>query len=59
MARSTNMGAAQGMGTGTGRIRALALQARAQVTVGGTHHVGREKKGWGPGRDPRGRARAT
>ena len=58
-ARSANTGAAKGMNTGTGGIRALAVRARAQVTVGGTHGVDRETKAWGPGRDPRARARAT
>ena len=52
------MGAAKGMGTGTGRIRALAVQARAEVTVGGTHSADRVTKAWGPERDPRARARA-
>ena len=57
-ARLASVGAAKGMGRGTGRIRALAVRARAQLTVGGTHGVDRETKAWGPGRDPRARARA-
>ena len=58
-ARSANVGAAKGMDTGTGRIRVLAVQARAQVTVGRIHGVDRETKAWGPGRGPRARARGT
>ena len=36
-----SVGAAKGIDTGTGRIRATAVQARAQVTVGGTRGADR------------------
>ena len=58
-ARLASIGAAKGMGTGTGRAQALAVRARAQVTVGRTHGVDRDTLAWGPGRDPRARARAS
>ena len=43
-ARSASVGTAKGMDTGTGRVRAPAVQARAQVTEGGTHGAGRGTK---------------
>ena len=57
-ALSASVGAAKGTDTGTGRILEPGVQARAQVTEGGTHGADRGTKAWGPGRDPRTRARA-
>ena len=56
--RSVSMGAAKGMGTGMGRAQAPLVHARAQVTGRGTHGTDRGTESWGPGRDPRARARA-
>ena len=56
--RWASVGAAKGMGTGTRRARAPAVQARARLTGGGTHGTDRGTEAWGPGRDPRARARA-
>ena len=47
-ARSASVGAAKGMGMGMGRIRAPAVQARAQVTGGGTRDADRGTQAWGP-----------
>ena len=58
-AQSASVGAAKGMDTGKGRIRAPAVQARAQVTGGGTHGADRGTKALGAGKGPKGKGKGA